>query len=161
MWKFFLRRGLGRVPQFGSKRGGPFQIFFPPAPHWDFNFLGPFCLKWGPFFGAFFGPNFWGFGFFGGSPPRDFFFSKESVSIPLLRVFPLLFKPLILFNLSRGYASYMMPILRIKAEPTLISFNSDYLFFPKEMEHISNMMSRNGQRVKSHNIDSSYGPMHF
>ncbi len=53
------------------------------------------------------------------------------------------------FNLSRGYDSLYDAILRIKAETTLISFNSDYLFFPKEMEHIYNMMSRNGQQVKT------------
>jgi len=61
------------------------------------------------------------------------------------------------FNLSRGYDSLHEAILRIKAEVTLISFESDYLFFPKEMEHIDIMMQRNGQNSSYHNIDSNYG----
>jgi homoserine O-acetyltransferase len=61
------------------------------------------------------------------------------------------------FNLSRGYDSLYEAILRIKAETTLISFSSDYLFFPAEMEHIYKMMRRNGQSVKYHEIDSKYG----
>jgi homoserine O-acetyltransferase len=61
------------------------------------------------------------------------------------------------FNLSRGYDSLHEAILRIKAEITLISFDSDYLFFPKEMEHIDIMMQRNGQNSNYYNIDSNYG----
>jgi len=61
------------------------------------------------------------------------------------------------FNLSRGYDSLYEAILRIKADTTLISFKSDYLFFPREMEHIYKMMSRNGQSVKYYEIDSNYG----
>ncbi len=61
------------------------------------------------------------------------------------------------FNLSRGYDSLYDAILRIKAETTLISFKSDYLFFPSEMEHIYSMMQRNKQRSSYHEIDSSYG----
>ncbi len=61
------------------------------------------------------------------------------------------------FNLSRGYDSLYDAILRIKAETTLISFSSDYLFFPREMEHIYNMMRRNEQSVNYHEIDSNYG----
>ena len=48
-------------------------------------------------------------------------------------------------------------ILRIKAEVTLISFKSDYLFFPSEMEHISKMMKRNNQISSYYEIDSDYG----
>jgi homoserine O-acetyltransferase len=61
------------------------------------------------------------------------------------------------FNLSRGYDSLHEAILRIKAEVTLISFSSDYLFFPKEMEHIEHMMKRNGQTSYYYEIDSNYG----
>jgi len=61
------------------------------------------------------------------------------------------------FNLSRGYDSLHEAILRIKAEVTLISFSSDYLFFPKEMEHIEYMMKRNGQDSYYYEIDSNYG----
>ncbi|MBD3793382.1 MAG: homoserine O-acetyltransferase [Campylobacterales bacterium] len=61
------------------------------------------------------------------------------------------------FNLGRGYDSLYEAILRIKAEVTLISFKSDYLFFPQEMEHIHNMMQRNGQDSIYHPIDSDYG----
>ena len=61
------------------------------------------------------------------------------------------------FNLSRGYDSLHEAILRIKAEVTLISFASDYLFFPKEMEHIARMMRRNGQKSDYYEIDSNYG----
>ncbi len=61
------------------------------------------------------------------------------------------------FNLSRGYDSLYEAILRIKAETTLISFKSDYLFFPQEMRHIYNMMKRNSQKVEYYEIDSDYG----
>jgi homoserine O-acetyltransferase len=61
------------------------------------------------------------------------------------------------FNLSRGYDSLYDAIIRIKAKTILISFKGDYLFFPKEMRHIYNMMSRNRQLVDYHEIDSNYG----
>jgi homoserine O-acetyltransferase len=61
------------------------------------------------------------------------------------------------FNLSRGYDSLYDAILRIKAQTTLISFSSDYLFFPSEMEHIEKMMQRNGQNSHYHEIESDYG----
>jgi len=61
------------------------------------------------------------------------------------------------FNLSRGYDSLHEAVLRIKAEVTLISFKSDYLFFPKEMEHLHIMMQRNQQHSNYHEIDSNYG----
>ncbi len=61
------------------------------------------------------------------------------------------------FNLTRGYDSLYQAILRIKSKVHLISFDSDYLFFPKEMEHIHNMMKRNGQYSTYINIDSNYG----
>ncbi len=61
------------------------------------------------------------------------------------------------FNLSRGYDSLYDAILRIKAKTTLISFKSDYLFFPQEMEHIHKMMQRNQQDSTYYEIDSNYG----
>jgi len=61
------------------------------------------------------------------------------------------------FNLARGYDSLYEAILRIKADVTLISFKSDYLFFPQEMEHIHRMMERNGQNSQYYEIDSDYG----
>jgi homoserine O-acetyltransferase len=61
------------------------------------------------------------------------------------------------FNLSRGYDSLYDAILRIKADTTLISFSSDYLFFPREMEHIHKMMQRNSQNSSYYEIDSDYG----
>jgi len=61
------------------------------------------------------------------------------------------------FNLSRGYDSLYDAILRIKAQTTLISFKSDYLFFPKEMEHIHYMMQRNNQVSSYYDIESNYG----
>ena len=61
------------------------------------------------------------------------------------------------FNLSRGYDSLYEAILRIKAKTTLISFKSDYLFFPEEMRHIYKMMRRNSQKVDYYEIDSDYG----
>ncbi len=61
------------------------------------------------------------------------------------------------FNLSRGYDSLHDAILRIKANVHLISFSSDYLFFPSEMEHIAKMMKRNGQKYTYTEVDSSYG----
>jgi homoserine O-acetyltransferase len=61
------------------------------------------------------------------------------------------------FNLSRGYDSLHEAISRIKAEMTLISFKSDYLFFPKEMEHIHKMLQRNGQDSSYYEIESDYG----
>lgn len=61
------------------------------------------------------------------------------------------------FNLSRGYDSLHEAILRIKAKTTLISFTGDYLFFPKEMEHIHIMMQRNHQNSSYYEIESDYG----
>jgi len=61
------------------------------------------------------------------------------------------------FNLSRGYDSLYDAISRIKSDTTLISFSSDYLFFPAEMEHIYKMMRRNAQKCEYHEIDSTYG----
>ncbi len=61
------------------------------------------------------------------------------------------------FNLSRGYDSLHDAILRIKAKVHLISFSSDYLFFPSEMDHIANMMERNGQEYSYLPVESDYG----
>jgi len=61
------------------------------------------------------------------------------------------------FNLSRGYDSLHDAILRIKANVHLISFSSDYLFFPSEMEHIARMMERNGQSHTYLEVESDYG----
>ena len=61
------------------------------------------------------------------------------------------------FNLSRGYDSLYEAIKRIKARTHLISFKSDFLFFPEEMEHIAKMMARNGQAHSYVEIDSDYG----
>jgi homoserine O-acetyltransferase len=61
------------------------------------------------------------------------------------------------FNLSRGYDSLYEAILRIKAKVTLISFSSDYLFFPSEMEHIAKMMKRNAQACTYLEVQSAYG----
>ncbi|MFK5975481.1 MAG: homoserine O-acetyltransferase [Sulfurovum sp.] len=61
------------------------------------------------------------------------------------------------FNLSRGYDSLHDAISRIKARVHLISFSSDYLFFPSEMEHIAKMMKRNGQEHTYLEVDSNYG----
>jgi len=61
------------------------------------------------------------------------------------------------FNLSRGYDSLHDAIGRIKANVHLISFSSDYLFFPSEMKHIANMMKRNGQAHTYLEVESDYG----
>ena len=61
------------------------------------------------------------------------------------------------FNLARGYDTLHEAVLRIKAETYLIGFASDYLFFPKEMEHIAHMMQRNRQDCSYTEIESSYG----
>jgi len=61
------------------------------------------------------------------------------------------------FNLSRGYDSLYDAISRIKANVHMISFSSDYLFFPSEMEHIANMMKRNGQPYTYLEVESNYG----
>jgi homoserine O-acetyltransferase len=61
------------------------------------------------------------------------------------------------FNLSRGYDSLHEAISRIKANVHLISFASDYLFFPSEMEHIAKMLDRNGQPYTYLEVDSNYG----
>jgi len=61
------------------------------------------------------------------------------------------------FNLSRGYDSLHEAILRIKAKVHLISFSSDYLFFPSEMLHIAKMMERNGQAHSYLEVESDYG----
>lgn len=61
------------------------------------------------------------------------------------------------FNLTRGYDTLYNAILRIKAKIHLISFKSDYLFFPSEMEHIHKMMQRNSQESTYLEVDSDYG----
>jgi homoserine O-acetyltransferase len=61
------------------------------------------------------------------------------------------------FNLSRGYDSLYDAISRIKARVHLISFSSDYLFFPSEMKHIAKMMKNNNQEHTYINIESNYG----
>jgi homoserine O-acetyltransferase len=61
------------------------------------------------------------------------------------------------FNLARGYDTLYEAILRIKARVHLISFSSDYLFFPEEMEHIHKMMQRNGQESSYTEVQSDYG----
>ena len=61
------------------------------------------------------------------------------------------------FNLSRGYDSLHEAILRIKSRIHLISFSSDYLFFPSEMEHIAKMMKRNEQEYSYLEVQSEYG----
>jgi homoserine O-acetyltransferase len=61
------------------------------------------------------------------------------------------------FNLTRGYDSLHDAVSRIKANVHLISFSSDYLFFPSEMEHIANMMERNGQKYTYTEVESNYG----
>lgn len=61
------------------------------------------------------------------------------------------------FNLSRGYDSLQDAILRIKANVHMISFSSDYLFFPTEMEHVANMMESNGQSYTYLEVESNYG----
>ena len=48
-------------------------------------------------------------------------------------------------------------ISRIKATVHLISFSSDYLFFPSEMEHIARMLERNGQPYTYLEVESHYG----
>ena len=61
------------------------------------------------------------------------------------------------FNLSRGYDSLYDAISRIKANVHLISFSSDFLFFPSEMKHIAKMMKRNGQSYSYLEVESDYG----
>jgi homoserine O-acetyltransferase len=61
------------------------------------------------------------------------------------------------FNLARGYDSLYEAVKRIKADVHLISFSSDYLFFPKEMEHIAKMLERNGQTHSYLEVESDYG----
>ncbi len=61
------------------------------------------------------------------------------------------------FNLSRGYDSLDDAIARIKANVYLISFSSDCLFFPSEMEHIAKMMKGNGQSCEHMEVKSDYG----
>ena len=61
------------------------------------------------------------------------------------------------FNLGRGYDSLQEAIMRIKANVHLISFSSDYLFFPSEMEHIAKMMEKNGQKHTYLEVQSDYG----
>ena len=52
---------------------------------------------------------------------------------------------------------YMMPFHVSKQMCILISFSSDYLFFPSEMEHIAKMMKRNGQTYSYLEVESNYG----
>ncbi|RLA65146.1 MAG: homoserine O-acetyltransferase [Epsilonproteobacteria bacterium] len=61
------------------------------------------------------------------------------------------------FNLSRGYDSLEDAISRIKAKVHLISFSSDYLFFPSEMEHIAKILKDNRQTYSYLEVQSEYG----
>lgn len=61
------------------------------------------------------------------------------------------------FNLARGYDSLEEAISRIKSHLHLISFSSDFLFFPKEMEHIANIMKSQKKEVDYLEVDSDYG----
>jgi len=61
------------------------------------------------------------------------------------------------FNLSRGYDSLEEAIERIKAKTHLISFSSDYLFFPQEMKTIADIMEINKQTYSYMEVDSQYG----
>ncbi len=61
------------------------------------------------------------------------------------------------FNLARGYETLYDAVLRIKARMHLISFKGDYLFFPREMEHIYKMMQRNKQSCHYTEVGSDYG----
>ncbi len=61
------------------------------------------------------------------------------------------------FSLERGYDSLFDALLRIKSAVYLISFRSDYLFFPEEMEYIHKVMQSNGQSSFYTEIDSDYG----
>jgi len=61
------------------------------------------------------------------------------------------------FNLSRGYDSLSDALSRIKANVHLISFSSDYLFFPSEMEHIAKVLEANNQNYTYLEVQSDYG----
>jgi homoserine O-acetyltransferase len=61
------------------------------------------------------------------------------------------------FNIARGYDSLDEALARIKARVHLISFSSDYLFFPSEMEEVAKRLERNGQAYSYMEVPSDYG----
>lgn len=61
------------------------------------------------------------------------------------------------FNLARGYNSLEEAIYHIKSNITLISFSSDILFFPKEMEYFYQKLKDSNKNVNYFNINSHHG----
>ncbi len=68
-------------------------------------------------------------------------------------------KAINIYDLSRGHDGLEEALKKITADLHLISFESDMLFFPWEMKHIADTMTRIGQgaRCTYDNIDSDYG----
>jgi homoserine O-acetyltransferase len=68
-------------------------------------------------------------------------------------------KAINIFDSGRNYDSYEDSFSRIKAKTTLISFKSDLLFLPHEMEFIKDTMVNigKGPQVEYYQIDSNYG----
>jgi len=61
------------------------------------------------------------------------------------------------FSLQRGYDSLQEAVSRIKADIHLISFSSDYLFFPHEMRELHELLMANSISSSYHDIQSDYG----
>jgi homoserine O-acetyltransferase len=61
------------------------------------------------------------------------------------------------FSLQRGYDSKEEAISRIKSDIHLISFSSDYLFFPSEMKEFHELLIANNISSTYEDVQSDYG----
>lgn len=68
-----------------------------------------------------------------------------------------LIKAINTFNLARGYNSLEDVISNVKSNITLISFKSDFLFFPSEMNFLYKKLKNSNKNVSYFNIDSNHG----
>ncbi len=68
-------------------------------------------------------------------------------------------KAMNIFDISSGYDSLEEALSRIEAKITLISLKRDFLFFPKEMLKIKEVLEKVGKReiVEYYEIDTDYG----
>ena len=68
-------------------------------------------------------------------------------------------KAINIYDLSRGHDTLEEALQKVTADLHLISFESDMLFFPWEMKHIADTMTRigKGEQCTYDNIDSDYG----
>ncbi|MGM0622759.1 MAG: homoserine O-acetyltransferase MetX [Campylobacterota bacterium] len=66
-------------------------------------------------------------------------------------------KAINIFDLSHGYESLEHALNEFKSNLTLISFASDMMFMPQEMQEIEKAMHKLNKKCEYHEIESNYG----